>query len=127
MRKLILLILVIPLTLAACRQETLDPTGTYNMVSIDGNELPYAPAHQGQTGPEIVSGSLALNADGTFTMTMDFQIPGGTRQSSNFEGTYTIEGSEFRLKWEGAGITTGTLEGNKFSFNNEGMIFTFQR
>lgn len=127
MRKLIILFLAATLALAACGGETDDPTGMYEMVSIDGNELPYAPAHQGQTGPEIVAGSLTLNADGTFSMTMDFQIPGGTSQISDFEGSYTREGSEFRMQWEGAGVTTGTLEGDEFSFNNEGMIFTFRR
>jgi len=127
MRKIITLSLAVALALAACGGEADDPTGTYDMVSIDGNALPYAPTHQGQKGPEIVSGSLTLNADGTFAFSMGYRLPGGATQSNNLKGTYTMEGSECRLKWEGAGTTPGDWEGDTFSFNNEGMVFAFER
>jgi len=127
MRKIITLSLAVALALAACGGEADDPTGTYDMVSIDGNALPYAPAHQGQKGPEIVSGSLTLNADGAFAFSMGYRLPGGATQSNNLKGTYTMEGSECRLKWEGAGTTPGDWEGDTFSFNNEGMVFAFER
>ena len=127
MRKIITLFVAVALALAACGGEGGDPTGTYDMVSIDGNALPYAPAHQGQKGPEIVAGSLTLNADGTFAFSMGYRLPGGATQSSDLKGTYTLEGSEFLLKWEGAGMTRGEWEGDTFSFNNEGMVFAFER
>lgn len=127
MHKNIILLLVAALSLFACSREAFDHTGTYSMVSIDDNELPYAPAHQGQTGPEIVSGSLTLNADGTFAFSMSYRNPSGAIGENNLDGTYTVEGSEFRLQWQGAGVTLGTLDGDRFSFNNEGMVFTFQK
>ncbi|HSF81690.1 MAG TPA: hypothetical protein VLA49_10675 [Anaerolineales bacterium] len=127
MRKIIFLALIVALALAACGGEKTEPSGTYNMVSIDGNELPYAPTHEGQQGPEIVGGSLTLEVDGTFAFAMDYQIPGGKMQSSKMRGDYTIEASECTLKWQGAGMTACTWEGDQLSFNNEGLIFAFQR
>jgi len=127
MHKKIFLLLVAAISLLACTRAPVDYTGTYSMVSIDDNELPYTPTHQGQKGPEIISGSMTLNADGTFVFSMSYRNPSGAIGENNLEGTYTVEGSEFRLQWQGAGITLGTLDGDSFSFNNEGMVFTFQK
>lgn len=127
MRKIFFLFWVAALLLVACNQQVQDYSGTYNMVSIDDNALPYAPTHQGQQGPEIVSGSLTLNMDGTFAMTMSYRLPSGELGANELKGTYTVEGSDFRLHWEGAGVTPGTLDGDRFTFNNEGMVFAFQK
>jgi len=127
MRKVIFLCLVVALALAACQGEANDPTGTYNMVSIDGNALPFAPVHGGQSGPEIVGGSLTLEAEGGFAFSLEYRIPGRPSQTNNMTGTYTIEGAECMLQWKGAGKTACTWEGDQLSFNNEGMIFAFQR
>ena len=31
------------------------------------------------------------------------------------------------MKWEGAGTTTGTVEGYTFTINTEGMIFAYRK
>ena len=31
------------------------------------------------------------------------------------------------MQWQGAGMTTGTVEGNTFTMENEGMVFVYQR
>ncbi len=31
------------------------------------------------------------------------------------------------MKWERAGITTGTVEGSSFTMNNEGMNFAYRK
>jgi hypothetical protein len=31
------------------------------------------------------------------------------------------------MQWEGAGTTVGTVEGNDFTMNNEGMVFVYRK
>lgn len=42
-------------------------------------------------------------------------------------GTYTREGAKLTMTWEGAGTTTGTVEGDNFTMENEGMVLAYRR
>ncbi len=119
------------LCVSGCRQEpaqTKDavPTGTYTLATIDGNKLPCKPAHEGGA-PEVKSGSITLNPDGTFISTMSYGTPDGKTGSRDFSGTYTREHNLFTLQWKGAGTTTAELEGNTFTMNNEGMLLAYRK
>lgn len=37
--------------------------------------------------------------------------------------TYQKAGSTLNVQWKGAGSTKGTIEGDTFTMNNEGIIF----
>ena len=41
--------------------------------------------------------------------------------------TYTRHGSELTMQWQGAGTTVGTLTGDTFTMNNEGMMLAYQK
>jgi hypothetical protein len=132
MRKCFFVLFLASLLLVACNQgskteESYDFTGTYNLVSVDGHAVPYAPIHEGQQAPEIVSSSISLKDDGTFSMVMSYTNPSGGTISNDFTGTYTSQGSDFNLKWEGAGQTKVTIEGDTLTLNNEGMLFVYQK
>jgi hypothetical protein len=43
------------------------------------------------------------------------------------KATYTRQGSKLTMQWEGAGMTTGTVEGDMFTMNNEGMVFSYRK
>jgi hypothetical protein len=125
-------ILLVSVWLAACSQTsgtTASPdfTGVYNLISIDGNPIPYAPLHQGQQAPEIVSSTFTLNEDNTFEMTMSYKNPSGGTIDRDFSGTYTNAGADFTFKWKGAGQTRATIEGSRLTMNNEGMLFVYQK
>lgn len=129
MRKTILCLLSFVLLLPACgaAETSNDYLGTYDLVSIDGNPLPYTPAHEGGA-PEILSSTLTLNADGTFQMSMTYGSTSGNSISRDFTGLYTIvDESTLRFEWEGAGVTMGTLEANIVTINNEGLLFAYQK
>ena len=126
-----LALLGIGLCVSGCQQQpaetkVADPAGTYMLATIDGNKLPCKPAHEGGA-PEVKSGSITLNTDGTFTSTMSYGSPDGKTGSRDFSGTYTREGKRFTLQWKGAGTTTADLEGDTFTMNNEGMLFAYRR
>jgi hypothetical protein len=103
-------------------------TGTYTLATINGKAVPCRPPREAARPagvpdpPEIKGGSITLNGDATFSSTMDFGF-----RVANFNGTYTQRGSEFTLRWAGAGETTATLEGNTITMNNMGMLFAYRK
>lgn len=138
--KLWLLPLLMVVVCVGCRQEAkvpagtkeakaaadVNPVGTYTLVSVDGNKVPCALQHEGQT-PTIKSGSFVINADGTCSSKVDFSLPSRGDSTREVKATYSQEGAKLTMKWEGAGITTGTVEGDTFTMNNEGMIFAYRK
>ena len=76
---------------------------------------------------EVQSGTFTFNADGTCESKVIFGPPSGSPVTREVKADYTRDGTELKMKWHGAGRTVGTLEGDKFSMNNEGMIFTYKK
>lgn len=103
------------------------PADAYKLVTVDRHPVPYAPMHQGQQAPEIVSSTIALNNDGTFRAAMTYGMPGGGSTSRYSNGTYAKNETGFAFNWEGAGQTNVTIEGNKLTMDNEGMLFVYQK
>ena len=131
MQRLFLVLSVMGLCLASCSQaprttNTFDHAGTYELVTINGNELPYTPPHEGGA-PQVRSSTFTLNADGTFSSTFTYGMPSVNPFSRDFSGTYTREGSRFSFQWKGAGRTTATLEGNTLTMDNEGVLFAYRK
>lgn len=104
----------------------INPVGTYSLVSVDGKKLPCTLQHEGQS-PTIKSGTFMISADGTCSSKVDFSLPSGGDTSREVKAIYTRQGSTLTMKWQGAGTTTGTVEGDTFSMNNEGMIFVYRK
>ncbi len=127
-----LLLAVFVSLLAGCSQtggsccDPSGPEGTYALSSIGGASLPCTPPHEGGA-PEVRSGAIRLNADGTFTSTMAYGFPDGREGGRDFRGTWTREGVSFVLRWEGAGVTTATLDGDTLTMDNEGFAFVYRR
>jgi hypothetical protein len=117
--------------LSACKQETkvaagADPTGVYALVSVNGNAVPASISHDG-TALQVRSGSFTIKADGTCGTKTVFGPPSGQEATRDVSATYTKEGSKLTLQWQGAGMTTGTIEGNTFTMDNVGMVFVYKK
>ena len=115
-----------------CKQEAkvaadTNPVGTYTLVSVDGNKVPCAVKHDGKEGLTVKSGAFVINADGTCSSQVTFTTPAGKDASREVKATYTQAGAKLTMKWEGAGMTTGTIDGNNFTMDNEGMIFAYRK
>ena len=104
----------------------INPAGTYALVSVDGNKVPCTVQHDGHA-LAIKSGTFIINADGTCSSRMAFSPPGGGDVVREVKASYTRQGAKLTMKWEGAGTTVGTVEGDTFTMNNEGMIFTYRK
>lgn len=115
----------------ACKPQpknTIDagPVGQYTLVSVDGQNVPCAVKHDG-AALTIKSGTFVINADGTCSSLVNFTAPTGSDASREVKATYTRDGVSLTMKWEGAGMTTGKVEGNTFTMNNEGMVFAYTK
>ena len=124
-------LLAVGLFLSACKPEAKiahgnDPTGVYTLVTVNGNKLPASITHDG-TALQVRSGTFTINADGTCSSKVIFVPPSGAESTREVSATYSREGSKLNLQWKGAGQTTGTLEGNTFTMDNEGMVFAYQK
>lgn len=67
------------------------------------------------------------DADGTCAGLMAFVMPSGEAQSREVGATYTRDGSTLTMQWEGAGVTSGTVEGDTFTMDNEGQRFAYRK
>jgi hypothetical protein len=109
-------------TVAAPAADT-NPVGTYALVTVDGNKVPCTVQHEGHT-MTIKSGGFIINADGTCSSKMSLE---GRDAPIEVKATYTREGPKLTMKWQGAGMTIGTVEGDKFTMDNEGMVFVYKK
>ena len=124
-------LLIAGLLLSACKPEakvaeSSDPAGVYALVSVNGNKVPASVSHDG-TALQVRSGTFTIKADGTCSTKTVFVPPSGSEVARDVTATYTKEGSKLIMQWQGAGTTTGTIEGNNFSMDNEGMKFVYKK
>ena len=136
--QLCLLPLFMVVVCAGCKQEAkvaadtktvaapaadINPVGTYALVTVDGNKVPCTVQHEGHT-MTIKSGGFIINADGTCSSKMSLE---GRDAPIEVKATYTREGPKLTMKWQGAGMTIGTVEGDTFTMDNEGMVFVYKK
>ena len=101
-------------------------SGVYRLVSVNGNKVPARISHEGAV-LEVRSGAFTIQADGKCISRMNFVPPSGKEATLERTATYTRDGAKLSMTWEGAGRTDGTVEGDTFTMNNEGMVFVFRK
>ena len=74
-------LLGIAFTLAACGHDGVGPSptpstipGTYNLTTVDGQVLPFTALDLGAYQAKLVSGTLSLRADGTYSFQFGIRI-----------------------------------------------------
>jgi hypothetical protein len=135
---LCLLPLFMVMVWAGCKQETkvtadtktvaataadINPVGTYTLVTVDGSKVPCTVQHEGHT-MTIQSGGFIINPEGTCSSKVSLA---GRDAAIEVKASYTREGPKLTMKWQGAGMTIGTVEGDTFTMNNEGMVFAYRK
>ena len=124
-------VVALGLFISACQKQPTtanagDPAGVYALVSVNGKPVPASLDHEGAT-LQVRSGAFTINADGTCSSKMVFVPPSGAEATREVSATYTKDGAKLTMKWKGAGITVGTIEGNTFTMNNEGMLLVYKK
>ena len=124
-------LLVLLLALAGCTTATktaadTNPAGAYTLVSVNGQAVPCNLTHEG-VAMIVKSGSFIINADDTCRSISVFAVPPHPDIHREVNATYTQTGAELTIRWQRAGITTGQVNGNEFSMDNEGMVFLYRK
>lgn len=125
---------------AACGSDSNAPdtshVGRYALLSIDGDPLPITVDDGTTTTLTLQSGSLTLNAGGTFVQTLDIDVEINGQiaptQHLSCNGNYTRRGNTINLTAAAggmceAGTLTGTLSGNTLTVDDQGSVAVFQR
>lgn len=125
------LALAVGLVVSSCTKKQVasdgvDPTGVYALVSVDGKQVPASISHDGVT-LQVLSGTFIIHADGTCSSKTVFVPPAGTEVAREVTATYTMDGSKMTMEWKGAGKTVGTIQGDTFTMDNEGMLFVYRK
>lgn len=97
--------------------------GTYALASVDGKAVPCTVQHEGRN-LTIRSGSFILAPDGSATSQMWLE---GRDAPMEVRATSSRDGSQLTLKWQGAGLTRGSVASNVFTMTNEGMVLVYRR
>ena len=105
---------------------SVDATGTYRLVSVDGKPVPATISHDGHA-LEVRSGSFVIGADGTCSTQTVFAPPSGKEVTRDVTAKYTQDGAALTMRWKGAGTTVGTVDGANFTMDNEGLLFVYRR
>ena len=132
MKKTMVILMVVAAALFGCNKtrtteatETVvnDPAGVYILVDVDGESIPGMITHGGHE-MMLYSGRFTINGDKTCISETVF---GSQKINRTVKATYSQDGSTLKMKWVGAGRTVGTVEGDRFKMNNEGMVFTYKK
>jgi len=126
-----LLMIFLLLALTGCKNissapAAINPAGVYNLVSVDGKSVPCNLQHEG-VAMIVKSGSLTITTNGTCRSLSTFAVPPHPDIHRVVNATYRQSGTELTMHWKGAGTTKGQINGNKFTMNNEGMIFFYRK
>jgi hypothetical protein len=103
-----------------------DPAGVYALVSVNGKPVPAGITHDGVTF-QVRSGAFTIRTNGTCSSRMVCVPPAGTEVTRDVDATYTKNGSKLTMKWNRAGQTVGTIDGNTFTMDNEGMVLVYRK
>lgn len=132
MRKLLSLLLL--LAGAACTDTSAPDTsftGTYALHSIDGETLPVTVYELEGDFIRILSGSITLRADNTFTTstTATYQLEGQAGTETNgVSGTFTRSGDTFQLTDEDGEVYTMSYDGtSQLSMTDEGTVIVYRK
>jgi len=103
-----------------------DPAGIYTLVSVDGKTVPCGLNHEGAT-LTVKSGAFTITADGHCSSQITFAVPSRGDMSKEVKASYTRQGSQLTMQWEGAGTTMGSFTANTFTMTNEDMVFAYRK
>jgi len=126
-----LLAILMLLAMTGCKNETrtaadINPAGVYTLVSVNDKSVPCTLTHEG-AAMTVKSGVFTINADGSCLSQITFAVPPHQDINREVKATYTRQGAELTMQWEGAGMTKGQINGSTFTMNNEGMVFSYRK
>lgn len=108
-----------------------DPVGSWELETINDEQLPYTFFQFGTIRSEILSGRLIVRSDGTYENTSTTRDTDGstvTTTTETFTGTWTASGGSLTLTDDEDGSQiNGSVSGNTLTFSEAGFEVVYRR
>ena len=133
MRQLIRFALV--LAVACGKDSSTQPTmasvaGSWVLTSVNGASLPAVISQTGTAKVEMVSNVVTAMAAGAYTDVYQVRttINGqSTTTTTTVTGTFSVSGTSVTLHSSTGGSSAGTIAGNTFTMNQDGLVLVFTK
>lgn len=138
MRRIVLI--GITLILAACGRDDLvsipsnpnpaNISGSYQLKTFDGHDLPVLVAEVGAYQASLISGTLNLNANSTYSLEFNVRLDetGNPRMSTVSEaGSWNVTRDSITLAANAGFTRTGTVSGNVISVQSSGITLVLRK
>lgn len=136
-----ILLIGITVALVACGSDgVVDPSrpptpsnisGSYSLAMVDGGTLPFAAFDEGAYHVQIVAGTLALNANGTFALAIDRRVDdaGHVRAEADSDaGAWSIADHALTFtSTQGKIGRTATVSGNAITMQSSVHVFVLRK
>ena len=127
-------LLGIVFTLAACGHDSVGPSlapstiaGTYDLTTVDGQVLPFTALDLGAYQAKLVSGTLKLSTDGTYSFQFSIRIEdsGNVRTAADSDsGLWNVNDNAVTLASTQGDISrTGTVSGTVMTLQSSIRVF----
>ena len=127
-------LLGIVFTLAACGHDGVGPSppsstiaGTYDLTTVDGQVLPFTALDLGAYQAKLVSGTLKLSTDGTYSFQFSIRIEdsGNVRTAADSDsGLWNVNDNAVTLASTQGDISrTGTVSGTVMTLQSSIRVF----
>lgn len=129
------LLLPIVLAFAAACGDTSGPdtghTGLYTLHSVDGDPVPATLFAEGEDYIRVVSGTLTLEADGTFraVSTLDYRFEGvAATETGSSTGTWSRSGTTVTFTGSEGDVITAEYDGSgQLTLSEEGSTLVYRK
>ncbi|HSJ24864.1 MAG TPA: hypothetical protein VK929_09365 [Longimicrobiales bacterium] len=135
MRRMVLtlaLAAMIPLT--ACDRSPSGPaaevSGTYALETVNGDELPFTLAADGDGSVEVMEGSIRFMTDGTFEDRLVVRFTEGETHEDEEEtltGTYVVNGRIVTMSYASGGSSQVLVEGDRLTQTVNTFTLVYRR
>ncbi len=127
-------VLWVSLAIVGCGDDGVGPensfTGRYDLISVNGESVPYVMAQVGNHALEMTAGFLQLNNDETFSTAGTFRETVGGSVSTYHQpasGSWTRTGDQVSLTYSNGSVDTAVVSGNQLTVTSDGVSFVFRK
>jgi hypothetical protein len=119
--------------MTGCAPDTTGPSrpdGTYQLDRVNGGSLPFLAESTSSGKLEIIGGSMAIGADGTFAAQVTSRETAGTAATTvtqQVNGTFTIAGDRLTFTEVTGERYTGVFSGGRLTAQRADVTFEFVR